>query len=337
MKKAEIVCISSEEASSLCMQLTALLPEYFGLPECNTQYAEGVKSCINFAAKIDGEYTGLLSLNFPWPNNGNIYWMAVSPKNQHQGIGSRLIHEASQYCLEKSIQTLTVETLSPDESDEHYLKTWNFYKKSSFSPLFNLKPQGYKWNMVYMLKQLKPALFTCPENTHIRDMHSADIPVIVAAFKKLNWDKPAATFEKYLEEQLNGIRKVWIAESGGNFAGYITLNFHSHYEPFNREKIPEIMDLNVLPPFRNQGIGSLLLDMAEETAFQHASAVGLGVGLYAGEDGGYGMAQRLYVRRGYIPDGNGLTWNYEKVAPGSQVVLDDDLVLWFTKRHIKKS
>ena len=48
MKKAEIVLISGEETFLLCMKLNSLLPEYFGLPECNTQYAEGVKTCINF-------------------------------------------------------------------------------------------------------------------------------------------------------------------------------------------------------------------------------------------------------------------------------------------------
>lgn len=154
MKKIEIIHISGEEASQLCMQLTVLLPEYFGLPECNIQYAEGVKTCINFAAKIDDEYAGLVSLNFPYSNNGNIYWMAVAPQNQHQGIGLALVHYASQYCINQNIKTLTVETLSPDESDENYLKTWSFYRKACFSPLFNLKPQGYEWNMVYMLKQL---------------------------------------------------------------------------------------------------------------------------------------------------------------------------------------
>lgn len=332
MKKIKTIVISTEDASSLCIQLTTDLPEYFGLPECNIQYAEGVKNCVNFAATIDNENVGLLSLDFPYPDNANIYWMAVSPDFHHQGVGTALVQAASEYCRKRNIKTLTVETLSPDESDENYLKTWNFYKKAGFLPLFNLKPQGYEWNMVYMLKQLESTCFVCPENIHLRNMNPADIPVIVSAFKKINWDKPAATFEKYLEEEFNGTRKVWIAESAGNFAGYITLKFNSLYEPFSKEKIPEIMDLNVLPQFRNQGIGSLLLDMAEKTAFEQGSVVGLGVGLYAGEDGGYGMAQRLYVKRGYIPDGNGLTWNYDKIAPGSQVVLDDDLVLWFTKR-----
>lgn len=39
-------------------------------------------------------------------------------------------------------------------------------------------------------------------------------------------------------------------------------------------------------------------DMAEKEAAKSKNFVGIGVGLYAGEDGGYGSAQRLYVKRG---------------------------------------
>jgi GNAT superfamily N-acetyltransferase len=95
--------------------------------------------------------------------------------------------------------------------------------------------------------------------------------------------------------------------------------------------IPEIMDLNVLPLFRSKGIGSMLLDIAENEAFKNHASIGLGVGLYAGCDGGYGAAQKIYVKRGYVPDGKGVTYNYSPVEPGASVILDDDLVLWFTK------
>ncbi|WP_176695277.1 hypothetical protein [Legionella massiliensis] len=49
---------------------------------------------------------------------------------------------------------MTVETLAPEESDENYLKTYHFHESQGFKPLFNLKPAGYEWNMVYMLKTL---------------------------------------------------------------------------------------------------------------------------------------------------------------------------------------
>lgn len=92
------------------------------------------------------------------------------------------------------------------------------------------------------------------------------------------------------------------------------------------------MDLNVLPPFRGNGIGSTLLDTAEKEAGTKKDIVGLGVGLYGGPDGGYGAAQKLYVDRGYVPDGQGVTYNYQTAIPGKSYPLDDDLLLWFTKR-----
>ena len=71
-----------------------------------------------------------------------------------------------------------------------------------------------------------------------------------------------------------------------------------------------------------------MLDCAEQEARKHYDVVGLGVGLYDG----YGSAQKLYIARGYKPDGLGITYDYKRVEPGSQVCLDDDLILWFTKR-----
>ena len=51
-------------AEALCRQITADLPEYFGLPQANEQYFSGVRVRENFSAKIDGKYVGLLSLDF---------------------------------------------------------------------------------------------------------------------------------------------------------------------------------------------------------------------------------------------------------------------------------
>jgi len=46
----------------------------------------------------------------------------------------------------------------------------------------------------------------------------------------------------------------------------------------------------------------------------------------------YGAAQRLYVLRGYVPDGRGLTYSDHFVKPEERVTVDDDLVLHLTKR-----
>ena len=149
--------ISADTAETLCRQLTNLLPEYFGLPKANEHYALGVRLKTNFAAKMKEDYIGLISLNFPYENNGNIYWMAIHPKFHNLGIGSKLIQRAVTFAYQQGAITLTVETLAPSESDKNYLKTYYFYLKQSFSPLFNLKPQGHEGNMVYMVKTVEMA------------------------------------------------------------------------------------------------------------------------------------------------------------------------------------
>jgi len=174
-------------------------------------------------------------------------------------------------------------------------------------------------------------------NVSIKRLDACDISAIVEAFQKANWLKPASLFEAYCKEQQKSERCVWLAYSGEQISGYITLKWVSQYEPFAERKIPEIMDLNVLPSFRKCGIGASLLQVAEKEAVTKSNIVGIGVGLYGGPDGGYGSAQRLYVKRGYLPDGRGVTYNYKPTVPGATYPLDDDLILWFTRECATRS
>lgn len=160
---------------------------------------------------------------------------------------------------------------------------------------------------------------------------NSDIPILIDAFHKAHWPKSPLIFETYANEQQQGKRLLWIARMGDEIAGYVTLKWQSSYEPFSTSGIPEIMDLNVLPNFRKAGIGSALLEIAENEAGTRNNTVGIGVGLYGGSDGGYGSAQRLYVKRNYIPDARGVTYDYKPAHPGESYCLDDELVLWFTK------
>lgn len=187
-----------------------------------------------------------------------------------------------------------------------------------------------------MMKQLE----TLAENQRliaIKPLELCHIPILVDAFQKANWHKPASLFESYHQEQQQSERVVWVAYIQDQIAGYVTLNWTSHYEPFTHKKIPEIIDLNVLPAFRKLGIGSALLTVAEDKAASQCDVVGIGVGLYGGPDGGYGQAQRLSINRGYLPDGLGVTYSYKPTVPGETYPLDDDLILWFTKKLPAKS
>lgn len=162
----------------------------------------------------------------------------------------------------------------------------------------------------------------------IRPLHDDDPATIAAAFQRIGWNKTRAQYQRYLAEQAAGQRGCRIAFVDGQFAGYVTLNWQPTYPPFAEAGVPEIQDLNVLPEFQRQQIASRLLDEVEALAAERTSVVGIGVGLHPG----YNAAQRLYGKRGYIPDGRGITHRDRFLEEGAQIVLDDDLVLHLTKQ-----
>lgn len=162
----------------------------------------------------------------------------------------------------------------------------------------------------------------------IRLLEGGDIPQIVQAFAELGWDKPRSQYERYLSEQEMDMRSAYVAFLDAKFAGYLTICWVSTYVPFQEAGIPEIVDFNVLPEFRRRGIGTLLMDRAESEIASVATMAGIGVGMTPD----YGAAQRLYVLRGYVPDGRGLHYRGHQLRYGEAITIDDSLGLYFTKR-----
>lgn len=164
----------------------------------------------------------------------------------------------------------------------------------------------------------------------VAPLAEADPPRLAAAFAAIGWaaHKPLAKFARYLDEQRDGVRTVLVAWARAEIAGYVTVLWASAYEGFRTAGIPEIADFNVLPHLRRRGIGTALMDAAEALVGDRTDTVGIGVGLYPD----YGPAQRLYVLRGYVPDGRGVTWRNRQVVPADTVTVDDELVLHFTRK-----
>ena len=161
----------------------------------------------------------------------------------------------------------------------------------------------------------------------IRLLESRDIPEIAEAFRDLGWNKPASQYERYLRQQEVGVRNVYVAFVDERFAGYLTICWESSYRPFFIRSIPEIVDFNVLPQFRRSGIGTQLMNRAEHEIARVSPIAGIGVGMTPD----YGAAQRLYVLRGYVPDGLGLHWRDRHVQYGDELKVDDELALYLTK------
>jgi GNAT superfamily N-acetyltransferase len=162
----------------------------------------------------------------------------------------------------------------------------------------------------------------------IRSLRDGDPEPMAAAFAAIGWmGKNVAQYRRYLAEQETGSRAVFVAGVRGGFAGYLTVVWHSTYAPFEVAGIPEIVDLNVLPSFRRRGIGSALMDAAEDLIGARSDTAGIGVGLTAD----YTAAHLMYLRRGYLPDGRGLAYRGVPCRHGAAVRVGDDLALMMTR------
>lgn len=161
----------------------------------------------------------------------------------------------------------------------------------------------------------------------IREIQLEDCIAINKAFTKQGWDKPTIQYERYFEYQQAGIRDVLIAEIDGLFAGYLTIVWKTTYPSFRENNIPEVVDFNVLKKYQRSGIGTVLMEEAERRVKKVSKYVGIGVGLLRD----YGAAQILYIRRGYIPDGNGITKDSKPINYHQKIIVDDGLVLHLIK------
>ncbi|MFT4146302.1 MAG: GNAT family N-acetyltransferase [Mobilitalea sp.] len=168
------------------------------------------------------------------------------------------------------------------------------------------------------------------DNLTLRSMKKNDIEYLVLGFAEQGWNKPYEQFLEYYTQQINNEKQVIIAEVNGDIAGYVTLLPCAKTGPFANKSIPEIVDFNVLIKYQKKGIGNKIMDITEDLAKNISDYVSLSVGLHSG----YGTAQRMYVKRGYIPDGTGIWYYDNQLEPNSKCENNDELTLYFLKSLI---
>jgi len=170
-------------------------------------------------------------------------------------------------------------------------------------------------------------IYYSDERLTVRSMKETDIKEIMNGFQAQGWSKPESVLEQYYQEEQNGVRLVFVAEWDGQIAGYTTLMKEAEHGPFAHNGVPYVCDFCVFKKYQRRGVGSKIMDCAEQAAFERNSRVCLGVGLHSG----YGSAQRMYAKRGYIPDGSGVWYLNQCLPEYAACFNDDDLILYMEK------
>lgn len=119
------------------------------------------------------------------------------------------------------------------------------------------------------------------EERIIRKMLFEDIEKLANAFIQQVWPGWREIFKNYFLEQATGERQVLVAVDGTFLAAYITVIPSAKHGSF-AGLYSELTDFNVFESFQRQGIGTALLDKAEQVGQNYSDVVSLGVALHRG-------------------------------------------------------
>lgn len=165
------------------------------------------------------------------------------------------------------------------------------------------------------------------EHLTVRDMRMDDALSLFEAEKALGYGDAENRFPGRVNDAAAGKCVAFVALLDGVPVGYVCVYWKPEHGPFAGTDVPEITDFGVLLPHRRLGAGTRLMDAAENIAAGRCDRVWLAVGLHHW----YGPAQRMYAKRGFIPDGSGV-WYGDRVAEAYAAVMnDDDLNLYLVK------
>lgn len=111
-----------------------------------------------------------------------------------------------------------------------------------------------------------PKTYYQDNSISIRDMILPDAQIITDGEIAQGWNQSIDKYHRRLRDQSNGKAISLVAEYNGNVAGYINVYPASKWGAFGNLGLPEIADFGVLERFRHLGIGTKLMDIAEQIA-----------------------------------------------------------------------
>ncbi len=166
------------------------------------------------------------------------------------------------------------------------------------------------------------------KNLEILRLTPENLTDLKAFSDRLGLSKDVDYFDKTLELQAQNRREVFLGYMDNHLTSYVVLNWYPRYGLFKTLNVPEIQDLNVDSAQRRQGIATALIHHCESLAQKKGHHR---MGISFGMDASYGPAQSLYVRLGYVPDGQGITYDRVTIAHGEMKPVDDLMCLMLVK------
>ena len=168
------------------------------------------------------------------------------------------------------------------------------------------------------------------ERLTVRDMCEEDAQSLFDAEKRLRYGDKENRFPMRVRDAEAGKCIALVAVWDGEPVGYVHVYWEAEKGPFAGTGVPGIEDFGVLISHRRLGIGSRLMDAAEGIAAQKCDKVWLAVGLHHW----YGPAQRLYAKRGYVPDGTGV-WTGSRTPEVDETVRNDDELNLYLEKELE--
>lgn len=123
------------EKQKICETILASLPLWFGIPEANREYIEGVITSIFYAVFLDARAIGFFAFHRDFSHVAEIYVCGIHPAYHDKGLGSAVLHHIEKQLMQQKVKYLTVKTLSPQHPSKEYAATREFYKANGFEPL----------------------------------------------------------------------------------------------------------------------------------------------------------------------------------------------------------
>ena len=130
---------NNDEKQNITNSILRELPEWFGIEEAIVEYVNGVKNTDFYAAYDFNIPIGFISIKSNNSHTSEIYVLGVKKHYHNRGIGKMLLETSGQALINNKTKFLMVKTLGESHPDKHYKNTREFYNKTGFYPLEEIK------------------------------------------------------------------------------------------------------------------------------------------------------------------------------------------------------